>query len=565
MKLRTKTIITVALLALTSFIALQTITYFILEPSYLALEQQESIEKINQATSIITYRLSDLTSKVKDYAFWDDSYNFVQNQNSQYVINNFGDSTFENLNLNLIAIVNNKTSIIYYQSYDLNASAKIQTSQETQKTLISDSAVWNFQSATATVSGLMVIDGKPMLVATALVLTSQEQGPAEGELLFGRYLDSYEISELSKLININFSVSTISDTVALQGNNQIANSLTTNDPTIILKENGSTSISGYTLIKDIHSEPTFILKVTHNSTTYIQSVWVGNFFLVAAIAFSFFFGLFLLVLLEREIVKPMRKLAAYVEEISLNTNSSPPPVLTHASEEIAIVTNAVRDTLKRKFEGMNEVSRMVAHDLRNPLAGIRNASFVLKKRHGSAIDESGQNMLQIIDECVVYSDKIVQNLLDYSSEMRLDKIDISPRKLVANTLSKFILPNNITLINETSDELLVTVDPTKIEQVFTNLLVNAFDAMPNGGPLKVTNKKVKGFIQIDFSDTGVGMSKVVLEHLWLPFFTTKAKGMGVGLSICKRIVDAHQGRIEVQSVEGNGSCFSVFLPAKNKT
>jgi signal transduction histidine kinase len=562
MKLRTKTIITVTLLALTIFIALQTITNFILEPSYLALERQESIEKINQATNTITYRLSDLTSKVRDYAFWDDSYNFVQNQNSQYVINNFGDSTFENLNLNLIAIVNNKTRIIYYQSYDLNASAKTQTSEETQRTLTSDSTIWNFQSANATVSGLMVIDGKPMLVATAPILTSQEQGPAEGELLFGRYLDSNEIRELSKLIGINFSVSTISDTVALQVSNQIINSLATNDPTIILKENGSTSVSGYTLINDIHSEPTFILKVTHNSTTYIQSVWVGNFFLVAAIAFSFFFGLFLLVLLEREIVKPMRKLAAYVEEISLNTNSSPPPILTHASEEIAIVTDAVRDTLKRKFEGMNEVSRMVAHDLRNPLAGIRNASFVLKKRHGSAMGESGQDMLQIIDECVIYSDKIVQNLLDYSSEVRLDKIDVSPRKLVANTLSKFILPSNITLINETSDELLVTVDSAKIEQVFTNLIVNAFDSMPMGGTLKVTNKKVKGFIQIDFSDTGVGMSKVVLERLWLPFFTTKAKGMGVGLPICKRIVDAHQGRIEVQSVEGSGSCFSVFLPAK---
>ena len=565
MKLRTKTIITVMLLALLLFIALQTITYFILKPSFVTLEQQESIEKINHATSIITYRLSDLTTKVKDYAFWDDSYNFVQNPNSEYVRSNFGDSTFENLNLNLIAIVNNKTSIIYCQSYDLNTSAKIQTSEEKQKMLISDDSIWNFQSANPTVSGLIVIDGKPMLVATAPILTSQEQGPADGELLFGRFLDSPEISELSKLIGVNFSVNTIPDSVALQGNDHIVDSLVPNSPTIVLDENGNTSVSGYMLINDVHSNPVFILKVTHNSTAYLQSVWVGNVFLLAAIVLSFFFGLFLLFLLEREIVKPMRKLAAYVEEISLNTNSSPPPLLTHTAEEIAIVTNAVRDTLKRKFEGMNEVSRMVAHDLRNPLAGIKNASFVLKKRHGQAMGESGQDMLQIIDDCVIYSDKIVRNLLEYSSEVTLDKIDVSPKELVTNTLSKFILPDNIRLINETSDEFLVNVDPTKIERVFTNLIVNAFDAMSTGGTLKITSKKVKDYVQIVFSDTGAGMSKVVLEYLWLPFFTTKAKGMGIGLSICKRIVDAHQGRIEVQSIEGSGTCFSVFLPAKNKT
>jgi signal transduction histidine kinase len=72
---------------------------------------------------------------------------------------------------------------------------------------------------------------------------------------------------------------------------------------------------------------------------------------------------------------------------------------------------------------------------------------------------------------------------------------------------------------------------------------------------------VNGEVKIAFSDSGVGMSKEVLEKLWTPFFTTKAKGMGVGLSICRRIINAHGGRIEVQSVEGKGTCFMVFLPA----
>jgi two-component system sporulation sensor kinase C len=127
-------------------------------------------------------------------------------------------------------------------------------------------------------------------------------------------------------------------------------------------------------------------------------------------------------------------------------------------------------------------------------------------------------------------------------------------------LVKFVLPSNIKLINEANDELLLNVDTDKIERVFTNLIANALDAMPNGGTLRITSRKMKNSIVLDFSDTGKGMSKQVLEKLWMPFFTTKAKGLGIGLSICKRIVDAHQGKIEVQSVEGKGTCFSVFLP-----
>jgi signal transduction histidine kinase len=562
MKLRTKTIITVALMIILLFVALQTATYFVLQPSFIKVDHQESIEQINQVRNIIDYRISTLEVNVKDYAFWDESYNFVQNENDDYVLSNFVDSTFENLNLNLVAIVKDKTDLIYFQSFDLNTSAKIQTPEETRKALISDSYIWEFKFSDNPISGLLVIGNKSMLFASAPILTSQKEGPVEGGMLFGKYVDTLEIAELSKIVSLDFSLNTIPDFQLLNKDNQIANALLSNKQTLVLKENSPDTTSGYTLFNDVHSNPMFILGVTHSRIAYVESIFVRNVFLITSIIFSILFGLTILFLLEREIIRPMTKLASYVEEISLNTNASASNVLNHATEEVAAVTNAVKNTLKRKFEGMTEVSRMVAHDLRNPLAGIKNASFFLKKKYGPAIGENGQVMLQTIDDCVAYSDKIVQNLMDYSSEIKLELVKTSPKKLVDKALSKFMLPSNIKLINEASDEVSLSVDIAKIERVFTNLIVNALDAMPTGGTLRVTSKKVKDTIQIDFSDTGGGMSKDVLEKLWLPFFTTKAKGMGIGLSICKRIVDFHEGKIEVQSVEGKGTCFSVFLQAK---
>ena len=558
MKIRTKTIITVIVLSAFIFAALQSTTILVLQPSFNNLERQDTTAKVEQALKVLDYNINGLAVKVSDYAFWDDTYNFVQDENKYYIANNFPDSTFENLNLDLVAIVNNKTSLVYFQSYDHDNSVKVSTTEQIQQLIVADSTLWGFQSSENTFSGLLTVDNRPMMVAVAPVLTSQTQGPVLGGMLFGKYVDQPVIDELIKLTDFNFSLSTIADFQTIDG--QIANSLISNQQVVVLKENDQNSISGYTIVNDVHSEPKFILEIDQSRHVYQQSLLAGDIFLFAAIAFSFLFGLLILILLEREIVKPMTQLAGYVEAISLDTNSPPPAALSHSAEEVIVVTNAVRDTLKRKFEGMNEVSRMVAHDLRNPLSGIRNAAFILKKRYGKKIGDDEVAMLQIINDCVVYSDKVVQSLLDYSCEMKLSKIKISARSLVDVALSKFVLTANVKLVNDVSDELFVNVDPDKIERVFTNLIGNALDAMPNDGVLSINGKKVMDRVEITFSDTGVGMSMLVLEKLWVPFFTTKAKGLGIGLSICKRIVDAHGGKIDVKSVEGKGTSFSVFLP-----
>ncbi len=560
MKLRTKTIATVILLSLLIFGALQIITILVIQPSFINLENHESKESITQVSNAISYRLSELSGKVKDYSFWDDTYYFVQNENEDYVENNFVDETFENLNLNLIAIVNNNKSLIYCQSFDLNNSAKVQTTEETKATLTSDTCIWAFQSDKNAVTGIVLFDKQPMLVATAPILTSLNQGPIMGGMLIGKYVDAQEITTLTKMMGLNFSLNTVTDFQTQEKNTQIAESLLSNEQTIIVKEDNPETVSGYSLFMDIHSSPTFILQVTRSRTAYQQGVWVGNVFLYAAVAFSICFGLFILILLEREIVKPLTRLVAYVEEISLNPNSSGPKALIHSSEELNVLTNAVRDTLKRKLEGMTEASTMVGHDLRNPLTGIKGASYLLKKNYGSKLDEQGNALLRTIDDCVDYSDKIIKDLLEYSREIKLDRAKTNLKRLVDDSLSKLAVPSNVQVINDATDTIGLLVDSGKIERVFTNLIKNSIDALPNGGRLSITARKVNGQVEIDFSDNGVGMSKEVLKKLWLPFFTTKAKGLGVGLSICKRIIDAHGGRIEVQSAEGKGTCFTVFLP-----
>jgi len=97
-------------------------------------------------------------------------------------------------------------------------------------------------------------------------------------------------------------------------------------------------------------------------------------------------------------------------------------------------------------------------------------------------------------------------------------------------------------------------------RVFINIIKNAVDAMPKGGALAIRSKKSNDNIEFSFTDTGQGMTKCVLDKLWSPLFTTKAKGMGFGLPICKRMVEAHRGKISVKSAIAKGSTFTITVP-----
>jgi hypothetical protein len=313
----------------------------------------------------------------------------------------------------------------------------VQSSAEIRTILLSDSMIWKCLFTGDPDSGIMLIDDQPMFVASAPILTSLNEGPAMGVMVFGRYIDASEIRQLEEITNLDFSVNNITDFRLQKESSQVLNSLLSNAQAVTIKENGPNAVSGYTFVNDIHSNPTFILQVTQDRTAFEQGIWVRDIFLGATILLSVCVGFGFQFLLEREIIKPMTKLSSYIKELPTNPVASAPKNLGHSSEELVILTDSVRDTMKKKFEGMNEVSRMVGHDLRNPLTGIKGASYSLKKNYGSRLEEKGNSLLKTIDDCVEYSDKIVRDLLEYSCEMKIDRIKTTPKRLVNDSLLTF--------------------------------------------------------------------------------------------------------------------------------
>lgn len=215
-----------------------------------------------------------------------------------------------------------------------------------------------------------------------------------------------------------------------------------------------------------------------------------------------------------------------------------------------------------RLASIGELAGQVGHDLRNPLTGIKSGVYFLRKK-GNQLTEADMNkILTMIDDAVEDSNRIINSLLDYSCDLHLENEKSTPKALLSQALSKVDVPNHINIIDRTMDEPEIFVDVTKIESVFISIIQNAIEATPENGTIEVQSVQKDTNAEIVFVDTGTGIPENILAKVFSPLITTKAKGMGLGLAICKRIVEAHGGKIAIKSAIGKGTTVTIILPIK---
>jgi len=227
---------------------------------------------------------------------------------------------------------------------------------------------------------------------------------------------------------------------------------------------------------------------------------------------------------------------------------------------------------KEKLAILGRLAGIVGHELRNPLGVINNAVYFLRTVITDA-DDTVKEYLDIIKDEIGNSLRITSDLLDFTRTKTPQMRKITVRELIDGSLGKCTIPENIMVRVDIPDLLpVVNVDPFQMGQVFQNLITNAVQAMPAGGDLCISaargreqgiNGPDSGFIEISVEDTGEGISPESMEKVFQPLFTTKAKGIGLGLTVCTNLTEANDGRIEVKSRRGEGTVFSVILPFGN--
>jgi len=230
-------------------------------------------------------------------------------------------------------------------------------------------------------------------------------------------------------------------------------------------------------------------------------------------------------------------------------------------------TKELRDTQEQlvrreKLAILGQLAGGVAHELRNPLSVMSNAIYYLRSINTNA-DETTREYLERISSAVGNAEGIVSDLLDFSRTRSLEREEVTASELVARVLQERPPPEKVKVTTGIPPELPPAfVDPRQIGQVLGNLVANACQAMPEGGNLTISAQADKEKVSLSITDTGCGISKENMEKIFEPLFTTKARGIGLGLAVSRNLVELNGGSIEVESEAGKGSTFTVALPIK---
>lgn len=285
------------------------------------------------------------------------------------------------------------------------------------------------------------------------------------------------------------------------------------------------------------------------------------------------FVAFLLVnFLSRKLITPLTILATEMEHTSVEKRHS--PILVSSHDEIGYLAETFTEMRKRLIQSHNRLKQAqnqiiqaeklasigrlasgVAHEINNPLSGIQNCVRMILEEPENKIQT--EQYLHLIDEGLSKIESVVQKLLNYARQEKLNQVEVDINasinkmlELIKYKVSKRDIEIDLILQNKLP---MVLGDQHLIEQAILNLLINAFDAMPEGGTLTLrtslkTTENQQGVL-IDVEDTGVGIAESDQNKIFDPFFTTKdiGEGTGLGLSVCLGIIEIHKGEIKVQS------------------
>jgi len=283
-------------------------------------------------------------------------------------------------------------------------------------------------------------------------------------------------------------------------------------------------------------------------------------------------------ILAKHILGPVRELTREADR-----ESRPPP----PGNEIKALSLKVRGLIENVDQTQSELEKSrehllqtekmamvgklaagMAHSIRNPLTSVKMRLFSLERT--LALSDTQGDDFKVISEEIDQIDTIVQNFLEFSRPPKLKMQQVSPSEvvnLVVQLLRRRLAANNVTISVERLRPLPeIQADPEQLKEVLVNLVVNACEAMTAGGAIRITEELQRSDnrqqVVIRLQDEGPGIPEALKDRVFQPFFTTKEEGTGLGLSIAARIIEEHGGWLSLNSREGQGTAFTITLPAQ---
>ena len=554
-------------------------TTTVLLEGYQEIETADMQHLVDMGLSALDHRVSDLDPINLGFAVKDDVYSFMQDQDVEHIETILLDAAFLEAKINLMLFVNNDNEILHGKAFDLTEEKETPIPNGIYEHIYLNQLLTDHQGPDSKVQGILQIPEGLLLITSQPITASQGEAPIEGTLVIGRYLDSSEIEKVREYAGLSLEIVDISEAEEKIDFQSALREISDDNQIAIIRLHKNL-IAGYSMVNDIYGDPILVLKVDTSRAIFglgQTSVW---YFLISFLIMGVGIGALAMLATDRVIISRLTKLEDEVSSIDPNTLELG-QVEASGDDEISMLAtsiNGMLDAIRRyrfllkeneRMAAIGETAAMVGHDLRNPLQVIVGSIDLIKKglnrrRDSEAVSSEVSEIEKWVDKIDAqtdYMNKIISDLQDYSRNIQPTLEEVNVESLMGDVVSSVEIPDDVE-VSVVLDEGLpdMSVDETLMKRLFTNLVLNAVQAMPDGGSLSIRGSLQGDDVVISVEDTGVGIREENLNEIFKPLFTSKAKGTGFGLPVCKRIVDAHGGTISVESEEGVGSTFTVKLP-----
>ncbi len=279
-------------------------------------------------------------------------------------------------------------------------------------------------------------------------------------------------------------------------------------------------------------------------------------------------------LIGRNLTNPIKTLVEFTQRVAAGELDKTCAVKTQDEiGELAAAFNAMTRELQQSRDKLIQAERLAtagrmsasfAHEIRNPLSSMRMLAQMLMRKTDVSSERHQQSLRSILEE-IERIDGIVKGLMDFARPATLNRVQqplVPALQAVLSLMEANLAHHQIELVQQFAANLPdIPFDTDKLKQAFMNVVLNAIEAMPQGGTLMISAVETADGIRVEVADTGVGIPEEDLARLFEPFFTRKTKGTGLGLANVKRVLEEHVGSVSVESTVGEGTAVSMWLPS----
>jgi len=352
MSLRTKALIIIGVSLLCMVGLLYATSRFIFMRGLEEIEERDTSKHVEQALAALSYLISDLEADTADRASWDDTYAFIDDGNDEYIQSNLVDETFITLRLNLMLFVHSSGNIVFSKAFDLENEEETPIPQDLLAHLSEGSLLLSQADTHNFTSGFISLKRGPVLIASQPILTSEDEGPARGTLIFARYLDSETINELARVTLFPITVHSISEEAHPDFEEALASLL--QDRPIFVKPLDKEYIGGYALIKDIYGEPGFVLRVEIPRDAYQLGQVVTSYYILSILGVGVLVGAITMFLIQKQVLSRFATLIRGIDHIATSGDTAS-RISLRGKDELNLVAGTINGMLAALHEAEGEI------------------------------------------------------------------------------------------------------------------------------------------------------------------------------------------------------------------